>query len=262
MWGRQTQRKRRRDPPRVPSIWSQKIPQIEPRLESREKNAQVPTRKEDINQIISPTAQQVSFMPPLITHVFAIFKSPATPKPVWNWFRCQGLESHTSSTLCLCVCHCSRWAQCLLYHFRVAFECHDCMVTHVSLPVGREHVISPAEGNYELKASRDLLGSVLRWHAVKKSTSLKKIADERRYKSIYESHPLCNPGEVGAHCACFERQWHAVTHTHKVLATTILLGDNPGERPDLRRNRSSFYQFYFSLNRRSRNPGRFLWQQS
>lgn len=46
----------------------------------------------------------------------------------------------------------------------------------------------------------------------------KKIGTQRRYKSIYESHPLCNPGEVGAVCACFERQWHAVRI--KVFATT------------------------------------------
>jgi len=73
------------------------------------------------------------------SHVFAIFKSPATPKPVSNWFRCQGLESHTTCTLCLCVCHCSRSAQCLLYHVRVAFECHVSMVTHVAVPVGSLH---------------------------------------------------------------------------------------------------------------------------
>lgn len=136
MWGRQTQRKRRRDPPRVPSLWSQKIPQIEPRLERepRKKCAGSDAKRRYKTNYFTHCAAGI-----IHSHVFAIFKSPATPKPVWNWFRCQGLESHTTCTLCLCVCHCSRSAQCLLYHVRVAFECHDSMVTHVAHPVGSLH---------------------------------------------------------------------------------------------------------------------------
>lgn len=65
--GHKTQRRRRSDPPRVPSLWSQKIPQFEPRLE-REKKCAGSDAKEDINQIISPTLRsRYHSCQPLIT---------------------------------------------------------------------------------------------------------------------------------------------------------------------------------------------------
>lgn len=164
------------------------------------------------------TAQQVSFMPTFDNMSLQKFKSPATPKPG------SGLDVRVLRVSQLhAVLSVSATAQ----GWRSAYFTTQGLPLNVMiawllmshLRWGCTWLALPREKKLEQMCPVTGIWSALS----KKCNAPKNRYRERRYKSIYESHPLCNPGEVGAVCACFERQWHAVRN--KVFATAT-----PGNR--------------------------------